>query len=70
MSWSQADIDALDDAIKRGVAEVTYPNGQRVRFPTMSDLLKARALGITELSKELAAASGKRAGYSLAEFQG
>jgi hypothetical protein len=68
LSFTQADIDAIDTAIARGVAEVVYANGQKVRFPSMDDMLKARNLMVKEVSKALAAASGKRQGYSLATF--
>jgi hypothetical protein len=68
LSFTQADIDAIDSAIARGVSEVQYANGQKVRFPSMDDMIKARNLMVKEVSKAAAAAAGRRSGYSLATF--
>jgi hypothetical protein len=49
MAWSQADIDALDTAIKSGVTRVRFQN-RDVTYRSMDDLLKARALAVVEVA--------------------
>lgn len=68
MSWTQSDIDAIDVALRRGTRSVTFPNGQSVSYSTTEEMMKVRSLAITEVSKEIAAARGHTAPYSLAEF--
>jgi len=48
MAWTQADIDALDEAIKNGVTLVSFQDRQ-VRYRSMDELLKARALAVIEV---------------------
>lgn len=52
--WSQADIDALDAAIKTGVTSVRFQD-REVTYRSMNDLLKARAFASTQV----AAATGQ-----------
>lgn len=35
-------LEAIDDAIRRGVTEVRYADGRAVRYPTLEALLAAR----------------------------
>lgn len=67
MSWTQADIDAMDSAIKRGMTSVTLPSGQSIRYSTMDELVKARNLAVQELSRANAKAAGHTR-HSLARF--
>ena len=65
MSWSQTDIDNIDDAIKKlgaGAKSVRYAE-RGVEYYDVDELLKIRTLAITEVNK---AAGGK--GHSLATF--
>lgn len=48
MSFCQADLNNLDDMIKRGVLKTTY-NGNQVEYRSMSELLSARSLIQSEL---------------------
>jgi hypothetical protein len=50
MAWTQADVDALDAAIKNGAVHVRFSDGKEVTYRSMSDLLKARALAAVEVS--------------------
>lgn len=64
MAYTQADLDALDAAIVRGVTTVTM-NGRSVTYRTMSDLMTAR----NHVARQIAASSGQRgARYSTADF--
>jgi antirestriction protein ArdC len=47
MSFSQAQLDALDAAIASGALRVTY-DGQTVEYRSIDDLMKARALVVRE----------------------
>lgn len=53
--FTQAHLDAIDEAIAGGYAEVRYDD-KTVRYQTMGDMLKARAL----IASSLAAASAPR----------
>ena len=68
MSWTEDDIGAMDDAIKRGVTSVSLPSGQSIRYPTMDELIKARNLAVLEVSKANAKTAGHSTRYSLAKF--
>ena len=48
MAFSQADLDALDAAIKAGERSVAFGD-RRVEYRDMSEMLKARALIVAEL---------------------
>jgi hypothetical protein len=50
--FTQAHLDAIDEAIAGGYAEVRYDD-KTVRYQSMSDMLKARAL----IANSLAAAA-------------
>lgn len=49
MSWTQADLDKLDSAIGQGVTEVTFANGQSVRYRSLKEMMQVRRLMIREL---------------------
>ena len=49
MAWSQADLDALDDAIKSGTRQVRFAD-REVTYMSMDDLLKARNLAAAIIS--------------------
>lgn len=49
-SWTQADLDALDDAIGKGVLEVEYDD-KRVKYRSLDDMLKIRKLMLACLNK-------------------
>jgi len=49
MAWTQADIDALDTAIKSGTKRVRFSD-REVEYMSMSDLLMARNLAATEVA--------------------
>ncbi len=55
-SWSQADIAALEAAMKYGALEVQFEN-QRVRFQSLAEMLKLRR----EMADAIAAAAGTSA---------
>lgn len=50
MAWTQADLDALDNAIKGGAVHVRFSDGKEVTYRSMNDLLKARAFAATQVS--------------------
>ena len=49
MAWTQADIDALDMAIKSGTRRVRFSD-REVEYQSMSDLLTARNLASQEVA--------------------
>jgi hypothetical protein len=49
MAWTQADVDALDDAIKSGTRQVRFAD-REVTYMSMDDLLKARNLASAIIS--------------------
>ena len=58
--FTQADLDALNDAIASGARRVSY-NGQTVEYRDMSEMLRARqmirnALGVTKTTRTSRAA--------------
>lgn len=68
MSYVQADIDAMDTAIKRGVKTVTMESGQSIEYRSMDELIKARNLAVQEVSRDNAKTAGVSSRYSLARF--
>jgi hypothetical protein len=64
MSFTREDLDALDEAIKSGVSEVDYPGGQRIKYQSISDMLKARRAIILEINS-----LAKAKPYKLVDFQ-
>lgn len=58
MAFTQADLDALDASIAKGggVEEIQFSD-RRVRFYTLDDRLKLRALMTSELNPSTAPAS-------------
>jgi hypothetical protein len=49
MAWTQADLDALDAAIKSGTRQVRFAD-REVTYMSMDDLLKARNLAAAIIS--------------------
>jgi hypothetical protein len=49
MAWTQADLDALDAAIKSGTRQVRFAD-REVTYMSMDDLLKARSLAAAIIS--------------------
>ena len=49
MAWTQADVDALDNAIKSGTKRVRFSD-REVEYMSMSDLLMARNLASAEVA--------------------
>lgn len=44
MAWTQADLDAIDNAIKSGAVHVDYPNGGGVTYRSLADMLTTRSM--------------------------
>lgn len=68
MSWTQSDVDAIDTAIKNATLSVRLGD-KTVQYRSMDDLLKARALAVSEVAKAAAASQGGSSRYSLADFR-
>jgi hypothetical protein len=49
MAWVQADLDAIDAAIATGARRVRFQTHE-VEYHSLSDLLKVRAIIVTELT--------------------
>lgn len=64
MAFTQAQLDALDEAIGTGELEVEY-DGRRIKYRSISELMQARAHVASQLAQ---AASGYRSSAMLAEF--
>lgn len=64
MSYTQADVDALDRALAdtRGAGTITTTDGQTVTFQSIEDRLQLRAFMV----REIAAAAGTSTNYHLA----
>lgn len=60
MAWTQAQVDALDDAIRSNVSKVRFPDGREVEYRSMDELLKARNLAVSAVSSS---SSSVRATY-------
>lgn len=65
MAWTQADVDAIDEALRRGVNEVVFADGRSVVYARMDDLLKIRAMAISAIG-DAGAVRAKR--YSFASI--
>lgn len=55
MAWTQADIDALDEALKDPTSEVSFSDGRKHKYRSISEIIQARNLA----AKSLAASNGK-----------
>ena len=63
MAYSQADLDALDSALKKGARRVTYAGGNTVEFHSLDEMMRLRRF----LSDQVQSSGG--AGMAtLAEF--
>jgi hypothetical protein len=49
MAWTQADLDALDRAIKQGVKSIRHGD-ETLEFQTVADMLRLRGLMQAEIS--------------------
>ncbi len=49
MSWSTADIDALDDAIKSNTLKVQFAD-RSVTYKSTDEMIKARNFGLTQIA--------------------
>lgn len=49
MAWTQADLDALETAIKTGVRKVTYRDGRTTEFRDLAEMLTTRTLMLQSL---------------------
>ena len=64
MAFTREHLEALDEAIASGVQEVDYPGGQRIKYQSISDMLKARRAIILEINS-----TAKQKPYRLVDFQ-
>lgn len=55
MAWTQADLDALDAALKGGLKKVVFEDGRSQEFQTTADLLRLRST----IKGELAASASQ-----------
>jgi len=55
MSYSTAQLDALRDAVARGVLEAALPDGSRVRYRSLDDMLRL----IGQIEQQLGAAPNR-----------
>jgi hypothetical protein len=44
MAWTQADLDAIDEAIASGVLTIRHLDGRSVTYQSTEDMMKARGL--------------------------
>ena len=44
MAFSQADLDAIDSAIKSGASRVDYPSGGSVTYCSLSEMRSVRSM--------------------------
>lgn len=58
MPFTTADLATIDDHIASGVRRVTFADGRTTEYNSGDEMLAARALIVSEISKEAAAANG------------
>lgn len=58
MPFTQADLDAIDTSLKGGVAQVTYPDGRSVRYHSLDELIRVRALVAGEVNAVVEGTAG------------
>lgn len=64
MSFVVSDLDALDDAIKKGELEVAY-DGKQVKYRSIDELIKARTFVYGQLvASGLVTTARKRVSYA------
>lgn len=56
MAFTQGDLDAINEALTAGELEATFPDGSKIRYRSVSELIRVK----TMIKKELSAAQGKR----------
>jgi hypothetical protein len=65
MAWSQADVDALDQALKAGAKRVRFSDQREVEYHSLDEMLKLREAMVAVV----ASSSGSgRASSTLAQF--
>lgn len=62
MAWTQADIDAIDLALKSNTLTVRDSDGKQVTYRSVDELLRVRALAIAAVN----GAAGCRRGPAIA----
>lgn len=55
MAWTQADLDAVDAALKNGIRKVTFADGRSREYQTTEDMLSLRR----EMKAELLASASQ-----------
>jgi hypothetical protein len=55
MAWTQADLDAVDTALKNGIRKVTFADGRSREYQTTSEMLALR----NQMKSELLASSSQ-----------
>ncbi len=68
MAFTQADIDAIDEAIKNQVLTVSDGDGGSVTYRSTGDMIKARDKMVRSINSAKAKASGGSSMYSVADF--
>lgn len=73
MSWTKADLDAVDAAIAKagatGVLEIEWPGGQRIRYHSLQAMLDLRSVMYDYIRQDLAQQSNVSTTHSLASFR-
>lgn len=73
MSWTQADLDAIDAAIAKaastGVLEIEWPGGQRIRYHSLQAMLDLRSVMYDFVRQKEGQAQNINSTYSLASFR-
>lgn len=57
MAWTQADIDAIDEAIKSGALRVQFADRLMI-YRSIDELIKARSQGLQQLDSASAGGPG------------
>lgn len=55
MAWTQADLDAVDTALKNGIKKVTFADGRSREYQSTSEMMEVRK----QMRAELLAASSQ-----------
>ncbi len=59
MAWKQADLDAVDSALKSNVRKVTFADGRSTEYQTSGELLSVRNAIKAELDREAVRGGGR-----------
>ena len=66
MAWTQADVDALQEAMKHGELSVRLPSGNLVTYQSLSEMMKLHSAMLAEIRST--ARTGKGARHQSAVF--